>query len=140
MFSSRAAFTTPVASVSQRRMPPKILISTAFTLLIGKQNAERILDLFGVGAAAHIQKIRGTAAGVLDDVHGGHRQARAVHHAGHVAVQLDVVQAEPRGFHFQRILFVQVAQLEQILVPEQRVIVEVDLGVERVRPCRPWSG
>ena len=31
MFSSRAAFTTPVASVSQRRMPPKMLISTAFT-------------------------------------------------------------------------------------------------------------
>src|SRR5262245_46975131 len=29
---SRAAATTPVASVSQRRMPPKILISTAFTL------------------------------------------------------------------------------------------------------------
>ena len=33
MFSSRAAATTPVASVSQRRMPPKILISTAFTLV-----------------------------------------------------------------------------------------------------------
>ena len=31
MFRSRAAATTPVASVSQRRMPPKILISTAFT-------------------------------------------------------------------------------------------------------------
>ncbi len=31
--SSRAAATTPVASVSQRRMPPKILISTAFTAL-----------------------------------------------------------------------------------------------------------
>src|ERR1700722_1533864 len=30
-FNSRAAFTTPVASTSQRRMPPKILMSTAFT-------------------------------------------------------------------------------------------------------------
>src|SRR5579862_6678805 len=30
-FNSRAAATTPVASVSQRRMPPKILINTAFT-------------------------------------------------------------------------------------------------------------
>src|SRR5580704_252896 len=29
--NSRAAFTTPVASTSQRRMPPKMLISTAFT-------------------------------------------------------------------------------------------------------------
>src|SRR5215469_5021688 len=31
IFNSRAAFTTPVASTSPRRMPPKILISTAFT-------------------------------------------------------------------------------------------------------------
>src|ERR1035438_8319981 len=31
MFRSRAAATTPVASVSQRKMPPKMLISTAFT-------------------------------------------------------------------------------------------------------------
>ncbi len=31
--SSCAAATTPVARVSQRRMPPKILISTAFTAL-----------------------------------------------------------------------------------------------------------
>jgi hypothetical protein len=30
---------------------------------------------------------------VLDDVHGGHGQAGAVHHAAHGAVQLDVVQA-----------------------------------------------
>src|SRR5260370_17503641 len=29
--NSRAAFTTPVARTSQRRMPPKMLISTAFT-------------------------------------------------------------------------------------------------------------
>src|ERR1700730_6052163 len=29
--NSRAAFTTPVASTSQRRMPPKMLINTAFT-------------------------------------------------------------------------------------------------------------
>src|SRR6185312_17567656 len=31
MFNSRAAVTTPVARVSQRRIPPKILISTAWT-------------------------------------------------------------------------------------------------------------
>src|SRR3984893_16797343 len=31
IFSSRAAFTTPVASVSQRRIPPKMLMRTAFT-------------------------------------------------------------------------------------------------------------
>src|SRR5262245_63065712 len=32
MLRSRAAATTPLARVSQRRMPPKMLIRTAFTL------------------------------------------------------------------------------------------------------------
>ena len=48
------------------------------------------------------------------------------------AIELDVVQAELRSFHFERIFFVQVAQFGQILVAEHRVVVEVDLGVERV--------
>jgi hypothetical protein len=39
---SRAAATTPVASVSQRRMPPKMLISTAFTL----ESASRMRNAF----------------------------------------------------------------------------------------------
>ena len=58
MFRSRAAATTPVASVSQRRMPPKMLISTAFTFVIGEQDAEGVLDLLGVGAAADIEEVR----------------------------------------------------------------------------------
>ena len=49
-----------------------------------------------------------------------------------VAIELDVVEAELRSFHFERILFVQIAQFEQFLVAEHRVVVEVDLGVERV--------
>ncbi len=100
--------------------------------LVGEQNAEGVLDLLGVGAAADVQEIRGAAAGVFDDVHGGHGQAGAVHHAGDGAIELDVVEAELGSFHFQRIFFVQVAQFEQILVAEQGVVVEVDLGVERV--------
>ena len=132
MFSSRAAATTPVASVSQRRMPPKMLISTAFTFLSESRMRKALLHLLGAGAAAHVQEVGRAAAGVLDDVHGGHGQARAVHHAAHRAVELDVVQAVARGLHFERILFVEVAQLEQFLVAVERVVVEVDLGVERV--------
>ena len=98
---------------------------------IGKQNAECVLDLFGVGAATDIQEIRRTAAGELDDVHGGHRQAGAVHHAGDVAIELDVVQAELGRFHFERIFFVEIAQVDQVLVPEHGVVVEVDLGIQR---------
>ena len=132
MFRSRAAATTPVASVSQRRMPPKMLISTAFTFVSESRMRNAFLTCSALAPPPTSRKLAGTAARVLDDVHGGHRQARAVHHAADVAVELDVVQAELRGFHFERILFVQIAQLDQILVAEQRVVVEVDLGVERV--------
>ena len=132
MLSSRAAATTPVASVSQRRMPPKILISTAFTCGSESRMRKAFLICSALAPPPTSRKLAGTAAGVLDDVHGGHGEARAVHHAGDGAVQLDVVQAELRGFHFQRVFFVQVAQFEQILVAEQRVVVEIDLGVERV--------
>ena len=62
------------------------------------------------------RKFAGLSAGVLDDVHGGHGESRAVHHAGDGAVQLDVVQAEARRLYFERIFFVQIAQFEQILV------------------------
>ena len=61
---------------------------------VGKQDAEGVLDLLGVGAAADIEEVRRAAAGVLDDVHGGHGETRAVHHAGDCAVELDVVEAE----------------------------------------------
>ena len=87
--------------------------------------------LLGVGAAADVQKIRRHAARILDDVHGGHRQAGAVHHAADVAVELDVVQAVLRGLDFERIFFGDVAQFFQVGMAEQRVVVEIHLGIER---------
>src|SRR6266481_529008 len=91
---SFAAATTPVASTSQRKMPPKMLMKTARTLGSLIKNAFRILMSDpSVRAAAHIQKICRRAARVLDDVHGGHGQAGAIDHAGHAAIELDVVQA-----------------------------------------------
>ncbi len=100
--------------------------------LVGEQNAEGVLHLIGIGAAADVEKVGGAAAGVFDDVHGGHGETRAVHHAGDVAIELDVVEAEFRGFHFERIFFVQIAELDEVFVAEEGVVVEVDLGVERV--------
>src|SRR6202522_3851009 len=61
-------------------------------VLVRKQDLEGVLDLLLVGAATYIEEIRGRAAGVLDNVHGRHGQAGAVHHAGDVAVELDVVE------------------------------------------------
>ena len=45
-----------------------------------------------------------------------------------------LVQAEKaRRFHLQRVLLVaDIAQLDQILVPVQRIVIEVDLGIQRV--------
>ena len=49
--------------MSHRMMPPKILIRTAFTSLSDKQNAECILHLLGIGAAADVKEVRRTATG-----------------------------------------------------------------------------
>src|SRR5205085_5792689 len=99
---------------------------------IREQNSECVLDLLCICAAADVEEVRRAASRVLDDVHGRHGQAGSVDHASHGALELDVIQAELRCFHLERIFFVEIAQLEQVLVPELRVVVEVDLGVERV--------
>ena len=56
----------------------------------------------------------------------------SIHHAGDGSIQLDIVQAEFRRFDLQRILLIEVAQFDQVLMAEQRVIVDIDLGVQRV--------
>ena len=97
-----------------------------------------MLNLLLVGAAAHVQEVGRRATRVLNDVHGGHRQAGAVDHAGDVAVELDVVQGVLRGFHFQRIFFRGIAQFLEFLVTEDGVVVEIDLAVQGQEACRQW--
>ena len=46
--------------------------------------------LVGVGRSTDVQEVRWRAAVVLDEVHSGHRQTRAVHAAPDVAVELHV--------------------------------------------------
>ena len=95
---------------------------------VGEQDPEgRGHPLLG-GAAAHVQEVGRLAAVVLDDVHGGHGQAGAVDHAADVAVELDVVEVELGGLHLERLLLVEVAQLGDVLVAEQGVVVEVILA------------
>src|SRR5260370_805578 len=62
-------------------------------ILVTQQNLKRMTNLLGVGATAHVEKVGRRSACVFNDVHGRHGQARAVHHAGNVAVELDVIQA-----------------------------------------------
>src|SRR5262249_52603926 len=100
-------------------------------VFVAQQNLEGVANRLGISAATDVKKIGRRAAGVLDDVHGGHGQPGAVDQAGNVAVKLDVIQVELGGLDFQRVFFIDVAQFFQVFVPEKRVVVKVDLGIER---------
>src|SRR3990172_7562126 len=98
------------------------------------QDAKRILDLFSAGAAPNIQEVRWLAAGKLDDIHRGHGQAGPIDHAAHCAVQLDVVESKPRGLNLEWRLLVQVAQLLDIGMAKEGVIIEVYLRIQSQKP------
>src|SRR5439155_14686578 len=51
--------------------------------------------------------------------------------AADVAVEMNVVQRELRRLDLERIFFAEIAQILQVRVPVQRVVVEVHLRVER---------
>ena len=97
---------------------------------IADDDLERSRDFLARGAAAHVEKIRGLLAKQLDDVHGGHGEAGAVHHAADAAVELHIGKIVFRRFAFGRVLFVGIAQKRNVLVPEQCIVVEIDLGIE----------
>src|SRR4029077_19015386 len=99
--------------------------------LIAGEDFEGVLHLVGGGAAADVEKVGRSTAGKFDDVHGGHGKAGAIDHAADGAVELDVVELVIRSFHFERVFFVKVAQLEKILVAIEGVVVEIHFGVER---------
>ena len=99
---------------------------------VREQDAERVFHLLRRCAAADVEKVCGAAAGELDDVHRAHGKACAVHHAGDVAVELDVVETELAGFDFERIFLVEVAKFFDVLVTVERVVVEIHFRVERI--------
>ncbi len=77
------------------------------------------------------RKLAGAPPCSLHQVHGRHRQPGAVDHAADVAVQGDVVEVVLGGGRLARVFLADVAQLQQFRVPVQRVVVEVDLGIQR---------
>ena len=85
-----------------------MLTRTARTSGVGEQDLERRRDLRLRRAAAHVEEVGRTAAGELDHVHRGHRQAGAVHHAGDVAVERDVGQVVLLGLELARLLLVRI--------------------------------
>src|SRR5882724_4123360 len=101
---------------------------------IGGEDAEGILDLLRRGAASHVEEVGGLPARKLDDVHGRHGEPRPIDHAAHTAVQLDVVEPVLRRLDVEGRLLFGVAQGHDLLVAVERVVVEVELGVERHDP------
>ena len=121
----------PLATSSQRVMPPKMLNSTAVTFSLERITSTALRDRLGVGAAAGVEEVRRLAARVLDDVQRAHDQAGAVAEDADVAVELDVGEVPLAGHLLLRVLVGHVAQRRVVRMAEQRVVVERDLGVER---------
>ncbi len=129
--TARDAVITPSAIVSHFMMPPKMLTRIAFRPGLRSISLKASVTFSAVAPAADIEEVRRLAAEQLDRVHRRHRQARTVDQAADVAVELDITQVELARLDFGRIFLVEVAQLDDIGVAEQRVGVEVELRVER---------
>ncbi len=125
------ALMTPSAIRSQRTMPPKILTSTARTRGLERISSKAAVTRSAGGAAADVQEVRRLPAVQLDQVHGRHGKSGAVHHAGDVAVEGDVVEIVLARAPLHRIFLAGVAQRRELGVAEQRVGIDVDLGIER---------
>ena len=97
---------------------------------IGDDDLERRRHFLLAGAAADVEEVGGLAAIELDDVHRRHGEAGAVHHAADLAVELDVGEVVFRRLDLHRVFFVEIAQRLDVLVAVERVVVEIDLGVE----------
>src|SRR6266550_4377181 len=100
---SLAAATTPVARTSQRRIPPKILMNTAFT----------------AGSFIRIRKAFLTWS-----------EEAPPPTSRKLAGELDVVEAVLGGLDFEGVFFIEISQLAELFVAEQRVVVKSHLGVE----------
>ena len=103
----------------------------ALHLGVGEHQLEGLGDLLGGGAAADVEEVGRLRAEQLDGVHGGHGQAGAIHQATDVAVEGNVGQVELGSLDLGRVLLIEIAHGDDILVAEQRVRIEVHLGIER---------
>jgi len=98
---------------------------------IGENDLERRRHLLLGCAAADIEEVCGRCTVELDDVHRGHREPGAIHHAADRAVQGHVVEVVLGRFQLLRIFLRLVTQLVDLGMPEQRVVVEAHLRIQR---------
>ncbi len=122
---------SPRATSSPRVMPPKMLNKHALDLLVGGDDVEGRRDLLRVGPAADVAEVGGLAAGLGHHVERAHHEPRPVAQDAHVAVELDVLQADLLRPLLLRVGGLNVVQLGYVLVPVQAGVVHRYLGVER---------
>ena len=121
----------PLATSSQRVIPPKMLNRTAVTFSseVMTSSASTIASAFEPPPAS--RKLAGLAAGVGDDVERRHAEPGAVAEDADVAVELHVGEAPLLGHPLLRVVVGGVLEAGELLVAEERGVVDRDLGVER---------
>ena len=97
---------------------------------VGENDPERPRDALRRGAAAHVEEIGRLAPVELDDIHGRHREAGAVHHAGDIAVQRDVIEAMGARLALVAVFLRFIPPGRQTPLAEQRAVLDIDLGVQ----------
>jgi hypothetical protein len=98
--------------------------------LVGQDQLERLRHPLRRRATPDIEEVGRFAAMELDQIHRSHRQARAVDHAGDVAVEGHIVETMLTSLVLLFVLLAGVAPIEQALLTEQGVGLNVDLGVQ----------
>ena len=103
----------------------------ALHVWVAENDAERFRDGFFARTAANVEEVRRFATVEFDDVHRCHREACAVHEAADVAIERDVGKTKLVRADFRGILFVWVEQLLDRGLAEERVVIELELRIER---------
>ena len=121
----------PARHLVAARDPAEDVEEDRLHLRVGGDHLERVDDAFRVAAAAEVAEVRGPAAGERDHVQRRHDEPGAVAEDADLAVELDVGDALlARGALLGRIRL-GVAHLGDVGVPEERVVVDRELRVER---------
>lgn len=101
-----------------------------FHVGVAGDDLEGRCDLFLGGTTSDVEEVGGVASGVLDDVHGGHRETGSVDEASDVAVEADVVEVVFARRDFAGVFLVLVTVGHDVGVAVEGVVVEAELGVE----------
>ena len=110
-------------------------------LVVRVQNFERFRDLLFGRTATDVKKVGRIAVVQLDDVHGGHGQARAVDEAPNVTIKADVVEVVLGRLRLAGVFLAIIAKLKNLFLPKL-VVVKVELGVanENFALASPQTG